>query len=137
MHKKSDTELLVIGVFFDKQEGKAGNLGFLENEHFKEAKNGAEWDQLKVKNFLNELTGTMYHYSGSLTTPPCSEIVEWFIFEEPIYIPPRILQRMTEQFGETGTARPVQALNGRKVFKGQSYLASFNLGLLALATLMF
>ena len=32
-----------------------------------------------------ELDG-FYRYSGSLTTPPCNEIVEWTVFHKPIFI---------------------------------------------------
>lgn len=32
------------------------------------------------------LTKTYFTYTGSLTTPPCSESVEWFIFKEPITV---------------------------------------------------
>ena len=27
-----------------------------------------------------------YRYMGGLTTPPCSEVVNWFVFEDPIYV---------------------------------------------------
>ncbi len=29
------------------------------------------------------------HYSGSLTTPPCSEKVDWFVMAQPLQVPPK------------------------------------------------
>lgn len=30
--------------------------------------------------------GSYYRYTGSLTTPPCSKVVEWIIFSRPVYL---------------------------------------------------
>lgn len=54
-----------------------------------------------------------YLFSGSLTTPPCSEGVLWVILKQP-------LQLSREQIGDFGkvyksNVRPVQAANGRVV----------------------
>jgi len=54
-----------------------------------------------------------YAFEGSLTTPPCSEGVRWFLLKQPT----------TLSAGEIATfgklypmnARPVQPLNGREV----------------------
>ena len=35
-----------------------------------------------------------YHYEGSLTTPPCSEIVMWYLFKQPIKIPTEFLSSL-------------------------------------------
>jgi carbonic anhydrase len=56
-----------------------------------------------------------YTYSGSLTTPPCSEGVTWIEFKEPVTITPQQLHAM-EAFYH-GNQRPVQALNGRDIWE--------------------
>jgi len=34
---------------------------------------------------IGDLTG-FYHYGGSLTTPGCNEIVEWIVYDKPLYV---------------------------------------------------
>lgn len=51
-------------------------------------------------------------YDGSLTTPPCSEHVHWFVLDEPIELSPeQIAAAKTAEHG--ATARPIQPLNAR------------------------
>lgn len=53
-----------------------------------------------------------YRFSGSLTTPPCSEGVRWIVLEQPV-------SASTEQINQFRSAihhannRPIQPLNGR------------------------
>ncbi|MBE9209509.1 carbonic anhydrase [Nostoc sp. LEGE 06077] len=54
-------------------------------------------------------------YSGSLTTPPCSENVTWYIMENPIEVSQEQIAKFTELFPDN--ARPIQALNQRVVFE--------------------
>jgi len=56
-----------------------------------------------------------YHYTGSLTTPPCTENVTWLIMSEPV----QMSQKQVDIFAElyTGNNRPLQALNGREVYQ--------------------
>ena len=41
---------------------------------------------LKLKDLLPEDTNSFYRYRGSLTTPPCNEIVMWTVFQEHINV---------------------------------------------------
>ncbi len=63
---------------------------------------------------LPQNTKTFYTYEGSLTTPPCSEIVHWLILTEPV----KILQEHVDRFHAlySGNARPTQSVNTRDVF---------------------
>lgn len=63
-----------------------------------------------------------YTYSGSLTTPPCSEGVRWFLAKDPVYVSAFAVEKMHDlvaQFpnydGHPDNNRPVQPLNGRVV----------------------
>ncbi len=55
-----------------------------------------------------------YRYRGSLTTPPCSEGVSWFVAVEPIELSANQIAAFTAIF--QGNNRPTQPLNDRTVF---------------------
>ena len=52
-------------------------------------------------------------YAGSLTTPPCSEGVSWFVLEDPQTISAAQLAKLRAALGGD-TSRPVQPRNDRK-----------------------
>jgi carbonic anhydrase len=56
---------------------------------------------------------THYHYQGSLTTPPCTEGVEWIVFNTPTELSKEQIMAYRSKFA--ANSRPVQPLNGRKV----------------------
>lgn len=85
----------------------------------------AVWDNLNAANAtpqpvngtvnaadLLPATQTRYHYTGSLTTPPCTEGIDWNVMTEPIEMSPAQLKAFTDLF-ESATNRPVQRLNHR------------------------
>lgn len=54
-----------------------------------------------------------YTYSGSLTTPPCSEGVRWLVLKEPVTATAAQIAAFAKH--HPNSARPVQPLNGRAV----------------------
>ncbi|MEQ9370338.1 carbonic anhydrase [Coleofasciculus sp. F4-SAH-05] len=56
-----------------------------------------------------------YRYSGSLTTPPCSQIVNWIVYKDTLKISSGQLTNFTNLY--SNNARPVQALNRRLLLK--------------------
>ena len=62
---------------------------------------------------LLPVSRSYFTYQGSLTTPPCSEGVRWFVLKTPA----DISNGPIAEFGQLypGNARPVQAVNGRQI----------------------
>lgn len=54
-----------------------------------------------------------YAFTGSLTTPPCTEGVTWFVLKSPVPIAAGDLARFAKAF--PANARPVQPVNGRDI----------------------
>lgn len=65
--------------------------------------------------FEHSLSGAYWHYQGSLTTPPCSESVHWYVMEERAAISPKMVRDFKDHFPDPMNNRPVQRLNGRTV----------------------
>jgi len=55
-----------------------------------------------------------YKFTGSLTTPPCSEGVKWHIYKKPLTASKAQIAQFFSQFGFPNN-RPVQATNNRKI----------------------
>ncbi|MDE0193149.1 MAG: carbonic anhydrase family protein [Gammaproteobacteria bacterium] len=55
----------------------------------------------------------IFRYEGSLTTPPCSEGVQWLVLQTPVEISDAGLAAFEAILGNN--SRPVQPLNGREL----------------------
>jgi carbonic anhydrase len=52
-----------------------------------------------------------YSFEGSLTTPPCSEHVRWFVLKTPVQASSGQIVQFAARYPDN--ARPTQPLNGR------------------------
>jgi carbonic anhydrase len=68
--------------------------------------------QIDVAQLLPKERG-YYTFDGSLTTPPCTEGVTWYVLKQPVPVSPDEVQRFAKLYN--GNARPVQAINDRVV----------------------
>lgn len=101
----------VIGVFF--KEGKE-NAALKEAFVSMPAKEGkATLSSTFDLNGLIPSDKNVYTYTGSLTTPPCSEAVDFYIMKEPVEMSAEQLAAFKKLFPMN--ARPIQQLNNRKI----------------------
>lgn len=54
-----------------------------------------------------------FHYMGSLTTPPCTEGVAWYILQSPVEVSAGQVEVFSKMYANN--ARPTQRMNGRLV----------------------
>jgi carbonic anhydrase len=115
VHQDTIGRLAVLGVMI--QEGEANQSlasvwNALPKEETEEEVKLAE--PINLQQILPE-NQSSFQYSGSLTTPPCSEEVKWIVFEEPIQMSKEQIKSFQEIFEENH--RPVQPLNEREIIK--------------------
>ena len=111
VHKNSEGRLAVLGVLL--KEGNE-NPGIKALWTHAPAKEGPEVSPEGVNfNPANLLPREyeFYSYEGSLTTPPCTEGVRFFILKSQV----NISREQVEAFPFKKNARPVQAQNGRAI----------------------
>ena len=116
VHATNDGKLAVIAVMF--QEGTENPtlnkiVKSFPLEKNKEAK--LEFDKAYL-DVVMPPKRDYYHFMGSLTTPPCSEQVNWFVLKQPQTASAEQIAAIHQEIGMNNN-RPVQASNGRSVEK--------------------
>ncbi|XP_007895370.1 carbonic anhydrase 9 isoform X2 [Callorhinchus milii] len=122
MHK--DDGLAVLGAFFEvgPQENEHYNHIFKKLEDITEEGSKVSIPGFDIKNLLPRQLGHYFRYSGSLTTPPCDQTVNWTIFKDTIQISQLQLHRLKSSLRTSDNQilscnyRDVQPLNRRPVF---------------------
>ncbi len=113
VHKNSHDELAVVGVFI---EGGHANPFFQTLVDHLPGHAGEEQlvtgVQVNSMDLLPHET-TLFNYSGSLTTPPCSEGVNWNVMSTPIQASAEQLHAFSAIMGDNN--RPVQQMHNRLV----------------------
>lgn len=112
VNKDASGKITVVGVFIKQGRKNAALPGL--------------WDQLPAPNAapkagevdlaaLLPASHKAMVYAGSLTTPPCSEEVNWIVMEQPIEMSRQQIQAFQKLFRDNH--RPLQKEHGRKVLE--------------------
>lgn len=108
---KGTKGLAVVGMFFEEGESNVLLENYLAD--FPKKKGEYTADKTLPLGALVPQDLSYFHYDGSLTTPPCSEIVDWYVLQKPLTASKEQLAKMAELLHDN--FRPVQPLNGREI----------------------
>ncbi len=113
VHRNVDGDLAVVAVLMHQGAANA----FLKPvfDHFPASgtpESSVAGATLNLGEFLPAQRG-YYTFEGSLTTPPCTEHVRWFVLKSPVEVSAEQVRQFAARYPHN--ARPVQPLNDRTV----------------------
>jgi carbonic anhydrase len=114
VHQSDDGKIAVIGVLV--QRGKANPALQRIVEHLPTVKKQEQTIQGEGINPAELLPQQRAYYSfaGSLTTPPCTEGLQWLLMADTITASPLQIAAL-KKAADGANARPIQKLNERKI----------------------
>jgi hypothetical protein len=94
VHSNEDDETVIVSVLLKSNSLAGTDNPFLTNvlEYFESAADTTKRFNVSAGVALNPYTSftpakpSQFHYEGSLTKPPCTGDVKWFVFEQPVYV---------------------------------------------------
>ena len=109
VHKSAQGDLGVLGVFMAEGEESPTINTIWRNVAVKGGSRRGE-DVIEPDRLLPR-ERAYFRYAGSLTTPPCSEVVNWAVMAQPITVSRRQIDAFANLY--RNNARPIQGLNRR------------------------
>jgi carbonic anhydrase len=115
VHKSADGKVAILNVQLLEDRDAAGNAVIATLWPHLPEKPGAT---AKVTEFVNPAGFVpadpgYWTYTGSLTAPPCTEGVRWFVFEQPLSLSRDQLRRFSALYKVN--SRPLQDIGKRKI----------------------
>lgn len=124
VHASYTGELAVVGVFFQIGEFNP------EFERFLDAARNRHYAVIDVEKLSKARGANVCTFPGSLTTPPCSENVNWVVSLTIASASFRQIGEYREMCAEKRNNRPIMPLNGRQVkcYAGTAFNSSLPFG---------
>lgn len=105
VHQAEDKTLAVVAVMFEVGEKNEFIQTIIDNI--------GSTANIDPQDLLPKDVSHYYHYVGSLTTPPCTENVQWYILKDTDSISDTQLKTFRKFYLDN--ERPVQAINARHI----------------------
>jgi carbonic anhydrase len=115
VHRNAEGDLAVVGILLQEGTENAAYQPFTSNLPAEKTDPKDAGVKINAMDLLPSLQ-TTFRYSGSLTTPPCTEGVSWLLMTTPVALSARQLNALDSLF-EGGNNRPVQPINDRALIE--------------------
>jgi carbonic anhydrase len=109
VHRNDRNQLLIVAVLLEEGESNSALASLLQSPSAPSA------PPLNL-NQLVPSTTEHYQYVGSLTTPPCTEGVQWIVMKSPLPLSTEQLVQLRKYVRDNN--RPLQQLNRRVISAG-------------------
>lgn len=115
VHQHADNDFAVLGIMIE--EGEENNLFTDYLNNFPSSK--GEYNSANILDMRNLFPSDLsfYHYQGSLTTPPCSEVVSWYVLKTPLTASVEQIEKFSQILHDN--YRPVMPVNDRVVYSAE------------------
>lgn len=114
VHVRDDGKLAVLGILIEEGEENETLQTVLDNMPLTEKTHNPDTGiHIHPAKLLPRNTRQSYTYAGSLTTPPCSEGISWYVLAEPLTASADQIAQLNNLY--SGNVRFTQELNGRAV----------------------
>ena len=115
VHADKDGNLVVIAVLFETGEKNAELEKAWAHMPENAGEKGVLSKSVDANNLLPHDHG-YYRFNGSLTTPPCSEGVRWFVLKQSVTASKQQLDAFSNTLSHSNN-RPLQKLNARTILQ--------------------
>lgn len=102
VHKSADNQLLVVGILLNNPgTGNAATKFFsaLRGAVPSTKSTVTISKTINLNSLLSKVTKDFWAYSGSLTTPPCTEGVQWIVAKKPVAVTQSFLNEISAKIG--------------------------------------
>ncbi|QLA06964.1 carbonic anhydrase [Enterobacter ludwigii] len=113
VYKDETGSLAVLALMFQDGNENSELAKVLQKLPARVSQSASLKQEVDIKAMLPENLA-FYRFSGSLTTPPCSEGVVWMVLEEPVSASHEQIERFKDVLHNANN-RPTQPLNGRVI----------------------
>ena len=110
VHQADDGTLAVLGVMLEGGGTEDDALSRIMQTVGEAGADPVDMGAMNPADFLPD-DGGFYRYEGSLTTPPCSEVVVWTVMSQPVQVSDAAIAAFADRYEDD--ARPLQPLNRR------------------------